>query len=117
MTDPATMRPKGTCFVVFASADAARACLERNNREATEDFRAKVCGRTVWVCEVMAQRDVRDVSKLRKSTWQLTKGTMSAVFCGSLSFTRSCFAWQTSAICIWPTLGASTTTRARCGAR
>ncbi len=79
VTDPVTQRPKGTCFVVFATAEAARACLERNNREATEDFRAKVCGRTVWVCEVMAQRDVRDVSKLRKSTGQLTKGEFYCV--------------------------------------
>lgn len=57
--DPVSMRAKGTCFVVFADPSSVAKCLAVNNREASEDFRAKVCGRTVWATEVLPQRVVR----------------------------------------------------------
>lgn len=79
--------------MVFETVDGAKKCLEKNRREASEDFRAKVCGRSVWVCEVLEKRQVRglteasvgvlicvfsdyfsqDVAQNRKTTGQLTK--------------------------------------------
>jgi hypothetical protein len=45
--DPATGRPRGTCFVVYAEQGSAVKCLEKTGRQVHEDFRFRVLGRPV----------------------------------------------------------------------
>ncbi len=66
VTDPATGRPRGTCFVVFAEAESANKCLEKTGREVHEDYRFRVAGRAVYAVAPLGAKEVKNISQKRK---------------------------------------------------
>ena len=66
VTDAATGRPRGTCFVVFVEPEAAAKCLEKTGRQVHEDFRFRVLGRAVFAAEPLDAKQVKTVSQQRK---------------------------------------------------